>query len=115
MSNAPRRLSVKFADATHNFRVQAHRGDATLLVVKSPHPEALDAFAMATGADIGVGKSFKGSHYFITLVDKVKFSAALAAFCAKMEDSTPVTPAVDPAVAEYDAEGEDEESEGAAD
>lgn len=109
MSNAPSRLSVKFTNPEHNFRVQAHKTDDTLLVVKYPHPEALDVFVMTSGAgDIGVQKSFKGSTYFIGFVDKAKFSAALAGFCAKMEDKTPpAPPPVDPAAEAYDNDAED--------
>jgi hypothetical protein len=100
--NTPRRLILTFTNPAHNFRVQAHRTDGGLLVVKAPHPEALDTFAMASGADIGVVKAFKGSEYFISFVDKAKFSSALAGFCAGMVDAGSPKLLLPAEVAEYD-------------
>lgn len=90
------RLHLEYAgsngeSAQHGIRVQGHKDDATKLVLKSHHPEALDNLVIMTGGlDLGIESWFKGSTYYIGIVDKAKFLAAVTASLATIRTEAEV-------------------------
>jgi hypothetical protein len=106
MSNLPSRLYITFADPTMNLRVQPDRTDAEKLVVKAEHPEAIDHLAIIAESDIGVIDRVQGARYFITFVDRAKFTAAAAKVLAYIAE--PPAPVVDEDGSEDDSDEVDD-------
>lgn len=85
----PYRLYLRFQNENDSLRVQAHKTDETLLVIKTRHPEAVDNLALLAGTSIGAVQAFSGKKYRITFVKKDEFLKAVPAFLEKIALVTP--------------------------
>ena len=82
----PCRLYVSFTNHAYDLRVQAHKTDKKLLVVKSTSPDALDHLTTLTEKSPGVVKALKGSKHYVTFVNKDEFLSSLAVFMTQLVD-----------------------------
>ena len=95
---APRRIHVEF----HGFpalRIQPHKTEPHLAVVKSKHPEGIAMLLQSAGVSVPSPiETFKGSKYFISFIDR----AYLAVLLPEVLGALCLPPVVESPMADYD-------------